>query len=196
MVIEKADLLVPPGEYRLALRIRDRSSGRLGIIKVPVEVDDYGTDSLAISSLVLANELVSPEGIERFRRGQVTVVPRLSRQVRADRPLVIYYEVYGLHLDVWNRTWFRTEYTIARIPGKKSFLSRALSAVTAPFGSGKQWESVSSSLESVGLSEMEIGRLEVDLSGAEPGDYILRLTVTDMNTEQRVEREVELVVVE
>ena len=192
MVVEKADLLVPPGSYWLALRVRDRGSGRLGIVKAPVEADNYGTDSLTISSLVLANELVSPQGTERFRRGQVAVVPRLSRQVQADRPLVIYYEVYGLHLDVWNRTWFQTEYTITRIPGQKSFLSRALSAVTAPFGSGERWESVSSSLESVGLSEMEIGRLEVDLSGAEAGDYILRLTVTDMNTGQ----EVELVVVE
>ena len=196
MVVEKAELLVPPGSYRLALRVMDRASGRLGIVKIPVDVEDYGTDSLAISSLVLANELVSDKGVERFRRGEVTVVPRLSRQVRADRPLVIYYEVYNLHLDVWNRTWFRTEYTIARVPGQKSLFSRALSAVSAPFGSRKRWESISSSLESVGLVEMEIGRLEVDLSGAEPGDYILRLTVTDMNTGQEVVREVELVVVE
>jgi len=134
--------------------------------------------------------------VKRFRRGDVAVVPRLSRRVQVDQPLVVYYEVYGLHVDVWNRTWFRTEYTIARVPEQKSFFSRALSAVTAPFGSGKRWESVSSSLESVGLAEMEIGRLEVDLSGAEPGEYILRLTITDMNTGQEVEREAEFEVVE
>ncbi len=196
MVVEKADFMVPPGSYRLALNVNDQGSGRLGIVKTNLEVSDYGTDSLAISSLVLANELVSPQGSERFRRGDVAVVPRLSRQIQVNQPLVVYYEVYRLHLDVWGRTWFQTEYTITRVPQQKSFLSRALSAVTAPFGSGRRWESVSSSLESVGLSEMEIGRLEVDLSGAEAGEYILRLTVNDMNTGQEVLREVDFVVVE
>jgi GWxTD domain-containing protein len=196
MVVEKADLVVPPGSYWLALRIRDRGSGRLGIVKAPVEVRDYGTDSLAISSLVLANELVSDEGVERFRRGDVVMVPRLSRQVQVDRPVLVYYEVYHLRVDFWGRTWYRTEYTITRVPEQKNFFSRALSAVTAPFGSGKRWESVSSSLESAGLSEMEIGRLQVDLSGAEAGEYILRLTVTDLNTGQEVKGEVELIVVE
>ncbi len=196
MVVEKADFLVPDGPYRLALNISDQGSGRLGIVKTRVEVGDYGGDSLAISSLVLANELVSDAGADRFRRGDVIMVPRLGRQVQADQPLVVYYEVYHLHVDVWDRTWFRTEYTIARVPERKSFFSRALSAITAPLGSGKRWESVSSSLESVGISEMEIGRLEVDLSGAEAGDYILRLTITDQHTGQEVEREAAFVVVE
>jgi GWxTD domain-containing protein len=196
MVVEQADFQVPPGSYWLALNIRDEGSGRLGIVKAPVEVDDYGGDSLAISSLVLANELISSSGAEGFRRGDMVVVPRLGQQVQTTRPLLLYYEIYGLHVDFWGRTWYRTEYTIARIPEQKGFFSRTLATIAAPFSSGKKWESISSSLESVGLSEMEIGRLQVDLSTAEAGDYVLKLTVTDMNSGQVVEREVGFVVVE
>jgi GWxTD domain-containing protein len=196
MVVEKAAFQVPPGEYWLALNVRDRESERLGIVKDRLLVRDFTRDSLTISSLVLANELASESGSERFRRGKYVVVPRLSRHFQASQPLLVYYEVYGIHVDLWGRNWYQTEYTIAKVRDKRSVLSRALATLTAPFGRGKKWESVSSSLESRGSSEMEVGQLEVDMSGAAAGDYVLRLAVTDMNTGQRIEGEAEFTLVD
>jgi hypothetical protein len=42
----------------------------------------------------------------------------------------------------------------------------------------------------------EVSRLQVDLSAAEPEDYVLKLTVTDMNTGQRAKREAKFTLVE
>lgn len=189
-VVEKAEFQVPPGEYWLALNIRDQKSGNLGIVKERVDVEPYDDQTLAISSLVLANEQFSAQGAERFQRGDFVVVPLLSRHFHASQPLLVYYEIYNLSADVWGRTWYQTEYTIDRLPEKKRLLSKALSAITSPFASKGKWESVSSSIESRGTSATEIGRLHVDMSAAVLGEYLLRLTVTDMNSGQRAEREV------
>ena len=75
-------------------------------------------------------------------------------------------------------------------------MSRALSAIASPFGSNRKWESVSSTTENRGASALEIGQLELDMSQAMLGEYLLKLTVTDMNSGQRAEREVEFGIVE
>jgi GWxTD domain-containing protein len=196
MVVEKAEFQVPPGRYRLALNIRDERSRKVGIVKTDVQVGRYDDQTLAISSLVLANRLYSVEGAERFQRGDLVVVPRLGRHFESSQPLLVYYEVYNLTRDSWGDTWYQTEYTIARRPEKRSLVSRALSAITSPFGTGQKWESVSSTTEYRGTFVTEIGQLEVDVSGAAAGRYSLILTITDMNTGHRAEREVEFVLVE
>ncbi len=196
MVVEKANFQVPSGVYWLALNIRDRESGDVGIVKAQVAVSPYDRRTLALSSLVLANELVSTHEAERFRRGDRVVVPRLSRYFQASQPLLVYYEVYNLSVDAWGETWYQTEYTIERLASKKGFLSRTLSVIASPFRSGRRWESVSSTLESRGTSPGEVGQLQVDMFGAAQGDYLLRLMVTDMNSGQRAERETEFTLVE
>jgi hypothetical protein len=196
MVVEKAQFQVPPGEYWLALNICDQGSRKVGIIKREVQVGAYDRKNLAISSLVLANELYSSEGADRFQRGDLVVVPRLGRLFQATQPLLVYYEVYNLTKDKWLETWYQTEYAIVRRSEKKNLFSKALSALTAPFGLGDRWESVSSTTEYRGTAVTEIGQLEVDMSGAAPGEYDLILTVTDMNTGVRVEREVSFKIIE
>jgi len=196
MVVEKADFQVLPGKYQLALNIRDQKSKKVGIVKTEVDVGRYDHQTLAISSLVLANKLYSDEGEDRFLRGDLVVVPRLGRLFQFSQPILVYYEIYNLTLDEWGGTWYQTEYTITRRPEKKGLLLRALSALASPFSSKKKWESVSSTTENRGASATEIGQLELDMSSAMLGEYLLTLTVTDMNSGQRAEREVEFGIVE
>lgn len=196
MVVEKADFQVLPGKYQLALNIRDQKSKRVGIVKTEVEVGRYDHQTLAISSLVLANKLDSAEGADRFQRGELVVVPRLGRLFLSSQALLIYFEIYNLTLDEKGNTWYETEYAVTRRPEKKGLLLRALSALTSPFGSKQKWESVSSITENRGASATEIGQLELDMSKAMLGEYLLKLTVTDMNSGQRAEREVEFGIVE
>jgi GWxTD domain-containing protein len=196
IVVEKAEFQVPAGNYWLALNIRDQESKRVGIVKAEVEVAPYDNQTLAISSLVLANRLPPAEEAERFSRGDLAVIPRLSRYFQASQPLMVYYEIYNLTRDRRGDTWYQTEYTISRHPEKRGFLSQALSAISSPFRGKQKWESVSSITEYWGDSATEIGKLEVDMSKAELGEYQLRLTVTDMNSGQRAEREVAFRLVE
>jgi hypothetical protein len=196
IVVEKAGFQVPGGEYWLALSIRDRKSNRVGIVKTEVEVGSYDDQTLAISSLVLANRLPPAEEAERFRRGDLAVIPRLSRHFQISQPLLVYYELYNLARDRRGDTWYQTEYTISRHPEKRGLLSRALSAISSPFRGKQRWESISSTTEYRGDAATEFGKLEVDMSKAELGKYQLRLTVTDMNSGQRAEREVEFRLVE
>jgi GWxTD domain-containing protein len=196
LVVEKAGFQVPPGKYQLALNIRDQKSKKVGLVKTEFDVGRYDHQTLAISSLVLANRLYSAEGADRFLRGELVVVPRLGRFFPSTQPLLVYYEIYNLTLDERGDTWYQTEYAVARRPEKKGLLSRALSAIASPFGSGQKWESVSSTTENRGDSATEIGQLELDMSQAVLGEYLLKLTVTDMNGGQRAEREVEFGIVE
>lgn len=180
----------------MALSIRDQKSKRVGIVKAQVTVGRYDVETLAISSLALANRLSQATEAERFRRGDLAVVPRLSKHFQVSQPLLVYYEIYNLTRNERGRTWYQTEYTIVRHPEKRGLLSRVVSAIASPFGSRQRWESVSSTTEDRGSSATEIGKLEVDMSRATPGQYDLILTVTDMNSGQRAERKVGFTLVE
>jgi tetratricopeptide (TPR) repeat protein len=81
-------LVVPPGRYLLALDAqRGGASGRFrGTIPLP----RYGSDSLAVSSLLIASGDVGPS------RPALEAAAPAALRLPAERPLRVYAEVYGL----------------------------------------------------------------------------------------------------
>jgi tetratricopeptide (TPR) repeat protein len=81
-------LLAPPGRYLLALDA-DRH-GRSGRFRGAIPLPAYGSDSLAVSSLLVSSGDIAPQ------RPALEAAAPPALRLPADRPLRVYAEVYGL----------------------------------------------------------------------------------------------------
>ena len=97
---------VPPGEYELQVQIKDLVSGRTGIYRQSVEVKEYPEDALRISDIQLAAAIEDTGSAQRFRKGEVWVVPMPTRNYRESQKFYAYYEIYNLSKDPFGQTRF------------------------------------------------------------------------------------------
>ena len=82
-------LALRAGRYQVTLAIEDSLTGRIGRAAVDLDVPDFSTPGLPLSTLVLASEIAE-------RKGRLGVTARTSGAFRKSETLGIYYEVYGL----------------------------------------------------------------------------------------------------
>jgi len=90
---------LPPGDYRLALRLEDAASRRLQIFTTPVRVPAFPADSLCLSDISFASNLQRGAAPAAFAKGEWSVTPHPLRAYATDRSVQLYFEVYGLAVD-------------------------------------------------------------------------------------------------
>ena len=178
-VVDVASLEAPPGAYRLAVQLVDRSSGRWGIYLQEVTVPAYG-DSLAMSDLELAWQISSEPQAQKFRKGDVWVIPMPTRCYRRDQNPSIYYEVYNLKKDEFGQTRYQVAYTIQQDVRRGVGLFGAVASGFGKLLSRKKPE-VMVSYERAGGAAWEPIYLELDTKKIAPGLNQIEVTVTDMN---------------
>ena len=183
-----ARLEVPPGTYRLEVRARDRMTGRIGLYRKEVEVEDYGEEGLQLSDLTLAWRIAQDQPVDKFTRNGLNVIPMPTRMYSRGQGIFVYYEIYNLVRDAFGQTKYRVEYTIR--PAGGNIVSRLVRTIV-----GKKKEVVVG-YEQVGDEEMETVHMELDLGETTPGRHYLKVTVTDLNSEdgERVVKDVPFMV--
>ena len=105
-------IVLPPGKYKLKVVARENESGRLGTFEEPLVLPDTAASGLALSSVVLSNQLEdltsgsasATRGRSRRNRSQVanpleqsgrSVLPSVTRVFRTDQKLYVYLESYA-----------------------------------------------------------------------------------------------------
>jgi hypothetical protein len=58
----------PPGEYDLAVQVREVGTGRLQVYRQPVTLEDYGRPGLRMSDVEVALSVESGRDADRFTR--------------------------------------------------------------------------------------------------------------------------------
>jgi len=95
-------VILPPGQYRLDVLIRDTSSGAQGFQQKAFTVPRRDDSKLQISSIVLAAKLESlnnPVGSNQFTIGRNKVIPNISGIFHRGAPVGIYLQVYNTGID-------------------------------------------------------------------------------------------------
>jgi VWFA-related protein len=101
--------VLPPGNYKLKVVARENQSGKIGTFEKPLVLPELNDSNLALSSVVLSNQLKdnSAVGVGRQRRGfrepsfqpmQVgsrSVLPSVTRVFRTNQNLYVYLESYA-----------------------------------------------------------------------------------------------------
>ena len=169
----------PPGYYKLEVHLLDRLSGRQGRYRQMIELEKYQTRSMKVSDLELAWRVAEGGPQDKFRKGELHVIPMPTRTYPKGQSIFVYYEIYNLKRDEFGQTKYQVEYTIAP---KGKGVGGAVSRLVKTLG-GKR-EKVLMGYEQVGTMDLETVYTELELGDREAGRYALEVVITDLNSEQ------------
>ena len=183
-------LTLPPGAYRLEVKSQDRLRGRMGAYRQHVVVEPYGKSQLQISDLELAWQVAAENVDNRFRKGDLNVVPMPSRTYKKGQSVFVYYEIYNLAKDEFGRTNYTVSYTITSkdTPGRMGNISRLFRWRT-----GKR-EELAVTYEQQGEAAQEVEYVELALGEQTPGRYTLKVSITDKNSGESAEKDAVFVI--
>ncbi len=171
---------VPSGTYRMEVQVKDRLSGRQGRYRQEVVIDNYDRKFLQLSELQLAYSVVESDETGKFKKGGLRVVPIPTRTFGRDQGVFVYYEIYRLKRDEFGQTRYKVEYSIRPKGVQGRTASGVVSQLVRVFTGKKQELAVG--YEQLGNSESEEVYMELDLKSTKPGQYILEIEVTDLNS--------------
>ncbi|MSS72430.1 MAG: GWxTD domain-containing protein [Candidatus Latescibacteria bacterium] len=181
-------LELPPGEYHLAIQIKDKVSGKTGLYKQELKVKPYTEDRLLISDISMAFAILDSAAAPQFRKGNVWVLPMPSRTYGEGQSAAAYYEVYNLRKDDRGHTRYKVEYSIRTDmePGY-GVLGKTASGFQKLFGGNKPQVAVT--YERAGTEANDAGYFSLDLKRVKPGINRMKVTVTDLVSQETTERE-------
>jgi hypothetical protein len=174
---------LPPGTYRLNVNAKDVVGGNLSVYEVAVTVPRLDPDKLSSSTLILADviEKVPSKniGTGQFVIGDSKVRPRMDDVFKHDEKMGIYLKVYnfgaeeGTHLPSG-----QVEYEVV-----KNGTNEKIFNFTEDVGQ----------IPGASTSQVTIEKL-LPLNTLVPGQYTLRLKVTDKNRNQTLTPSVQFTV--
>jgi GWxTD domain-containing protein len=96
------NVILPPGNYKVDLVVRDVNSGKTGVIKHGFVVPKYEEGKLSTSTLILASRIEPlagrlPSG--QFVLGSLKVIPNATGEFTQDQTMGIYMQVYNVAID-------------------------------------------------------------------------------------------------
>jgi GWxTD domain-containing protein len=108
MIIDQIDQALPPGDYYVAVQIRDTQSQGIQIFKDQVTVRPFRSSSLQISDIEFAGSIAEATRPSPFNKGNLFVLPLPTGRI--DKSAQLYFEVYNLVRDDFGRTRYRIDY--------------------------------------------------------------------------------------
>lgn len=171
---QKIVMLPNRGRFKLDLAVKDLNGGRIGIASKSLVPPQFSSDTLSISSVVLADQVrragVSATPDEMFVIGDLKVRPNLRRRFHWFRPLTTYLQVYHADLDQQSYSpQLDLEYRILQ-EGELIKTVRPEAVKAIQFASSRRIVLVQ----------------EVPLDDLETGPYRLEVRITDQIGEQTV----------
>ena len=106
------------------------------------------------------------------------MIPNPARTYRRDRPVLIYYEVYGLKKGDFGQTRYDVTYAIRPSGHEGRFLSKVLRSIGKVLKTEHK-ETVTITTEQVGYRVDQSEYIELDVAKTDAGKYDLIVTVTD-----------------
>lgn len=162
-----------PGMYRLNVVVKDVVGGNLNNYEMALNVPRYDDEKLASSSLILA-DLIEKVPTRSIGTGQFVIAstkvrPRLTDSFRRDEKLGIYLQLYNFGPDEkTQKPNGSIEYEVIRNGSNEKVLEFSEDVTAIPGASANQ---------------VTIEKL-LPLQSMQPGQYTLKLKVTDKNRNQ------------
>lgn len=142
-------------------------------------IKEFRESKMDVSGIVLASA-VEPgaQQNDAIIRKNISVVPNPANKFTRNNQLFVYYEVYNLAMNKEKLTSFDQEITI-REKDEDSEIGDILNKVGDILGIGKSGEKITLTSHYQTLERDPQIYLQLDLSGYEPGNYIVTITIKD-----------------
>jgi GWxTD domain-containing protein len=160
------NIVLPPGNYKIDLVVRDVSSGKTSVLKQGFAVPKYEEDKLSTSTMVLASKIEPLNGrlaSGQFVRGALKVVPNATVEFKQDQTLGVYMQIYNVGIDMATlRPSTEIEYVISQ-KGKEVMRIK---------------EDGKDGFSSLNSKQMTLARL-IPLKDFKPGIYDIQVVIKD-----------------
>jgi VWFA-related protein len=103
-ILYEGDMVLPPGNYRLKVVVRENQTGKMGTFEQPLTLPPAPDSGLALSSIVLSNEVQAGASGRRRKSkearedplqvGTQSVLPSVTRVFRTNQKLYVLLESY------------------------------------------------------------------------------------------------------
>ncbi len=169
--------------WNVVLEARDKSA--FGRVSDTIRFQKDVTDSLVLSDIMLSSGIERAEGggAVGFRRGDLVVVPHLNDTASLAEPLLIYFEIANLPIDIRSVTRYEMTYQLSYVKSAAGGLKGLL---------GELWpgrrESVSNTYREGGKETRQRRQLALDVSELRPGHYELTIEINDLIFGKRATR--------
>ena len=160
------NIVLPPGNYKIDLVVRDVNSGKTGVIKQGFVVPKYNEGELAHSTLILASRIEPLNGklpTGQFVLGSLKVIPNATAEYKEDQTLGVYMQVYNVQID---QATLRPSVDIEYVVTQRD------KEVMRVKEDGKN------SMSTINSQQITLAR-SIPLKGLKPGSYDVTITVTD-----------------
>ncbi len=161
-------VFLAPGSYRLNVVVKDVVGGTMNNYEMALRVPKFDEEKLASSSLILADLLEKVPmrniGTGQFVIGDSKVRPRLNDTFRRDEKMGIYLQLYNFGADEkTHKPDGQIDYEVVKNGSNQSVFNFSEAVSTLPGASAQQ---------------VTIEKI-LPLKALEPGQYTLKLKVTD-----------------
>jgi len=166
-------IVLPPGNYKIDLVVRDVNSGRTGVLRTGFTVPKYEEGKLSTSTLILASRIEPLNGrllSGRFVLGSLKVIPNATAEFKQDQTLGIYMQVYNVGIDM---ATLRPSADIEYVISQKSKVVMRIK------------EDGKNGFSSINRQQMTLARL-VPLKDFKPGFYDVQVTIKDNALNQTI----------
>ena len=173
-VIYQIDHFAAPGTYTLEMILRDGVSQRVSVTRKEVIVPAMASVGLDLSTPLLCESIRKIEGPvspDRFRQGELELLPRVSGAFNVQETMHVYLQVYGVQRDAQGSHHLRLDYRVWSVDGGLAL--RTPAQISEAIGQG-----------TVALYTA------LPMKQLKPGRYELEAIVFDQQSSQRVLRRV------
>lgn len=166
-------VMLSPGLYRLNVVVKDVVGGTMNNYEVALRVPRFDDEKLASSSLILADQIERVPtrniGTGQFVIGDSKVRPRITDTFRRDEKMGIYVQFYNFGPDEkTQKPNGSIEYEIVRNGTNQKVLD---------------WNEEVTALPDASAQQVTVAKV-LPLQSLDPGQYTLKLKVTDKNRKQ------------
>jgi len=184
---------LPAGRYLYGLEARldgpDSLPRPLAREREALDVPSYAPGALSVSDVLLASDSIRPAAPVVTRRDQLMITPLRGTAVPAGDPLHLYFEIYGLAAGEEDIGTYRAELSVEDST-RTNFAERLLRRGRDLLGIREadprlSWE------RQVTVAERIPEYITVEAPALDPGEYVIRLRLTDLvngNEAERVRR--------
>ena len=176
---------VKPGSYYLAVQAIEERSGRTQVYGMPLRVPSYRHGKLRLSDIEMAASIEQTTGKGHFVKQNLEVIPLATRHYTQQHLVYLYYEIYGLSQDAFGQTDYQISYRLKPRSGQ-SFGAKVLSGLGKLVGIDQNEEQIAISYDQTGDADNVVNYLALDLSGSEPGEYVIEVAAMDRKDGQKV----------
>ena len=169
-------LALSPGYYRIGIEATDLGSQRQGAFRTNIELPSMD-DRFALSDILFASTIRKAEGVVKFQKGDLQVVPHPLHAYKIPFPLTFYFEMYGLDTDSEGLAFYTVDYKIIPITKRRKgpVLEEPPPAISSEF-------------ETKGFGSTQTQRLEIATNNLWEGTFQLIVSVMDRRTRETIEK--------